>query len=65
VNPLVPPQVASVVTCLVAVGATEVEVLVEGTTTADEAREDDTTTAEELTTVLVHAPKRGLQPVPQ
>jgi hypothetical protein len=65
VSPLVPPQVASVVTCLVAVAGTEVEALVEGTTTADEAREDVTTTAEEATAVPVHVPKRGLQPVPQ
>lgn len=58
-----------------AVAAAEVDVLVDETTTTDEAREEDTTTdeareedttmAEELTTVPLHVPKEALQPVPQ
>jgi hypothetical protein len=61
----VPPHVASVVTFFVAVAAAEVDVLVDETTTIDEAREEDTTMAEELTTVPLHVPKDALQPVPQ
>ena len=60
-----PPHVASVVTFFVGVATAEVDVLVDETTTIDEAREEDTTMAEELITVPLHVPKEALQPVPQ
>ena len=48
-----------------AVAAAEVDVLVDETTTIEEAREEDATIAEELITVPLHVPKEELQPVPQ
>ena len=65
VNALVPPHVASVDTFFVAVGAAEVDVLVDEATTTEDARVEDATTVEELTTVPLHVPKAALQPVPQ
>lgn len=81
VNPLVPPQVASVVTFLVAVAAADEEVLVEVPTTGVDERTEETTLEERMVeamtdeerTVLttaeeltpVHVPNPDWQPVPQ